>query len=159
MILRIAGPEHLDEILALFRETIIHVSANHYNESQIKAWAAGSKDKERWAKKIGDHYFVYAEIDGKMAGFSSIDPKGYLDTMFVDKTCQKMGVASFLYAEMEKKAMEQKNDSILSDISITARPFFERRGFEVLREQQVDCRGEVLTNFKMQKIIKQKIIQ
>lgn len=159
MTLRIATHEHLDDILELFRETILSVNNKDYNPRQIKAWAKGSKDKERWAKKIEDHYFVYAEIDGKMAGFSSIDPKGYLDTMFVDKSCQKMGVASFLYAEMEKKAMEQKNDAILSDISITARPFFERRGFEVLKEQQVDCRGEVLTNFKMQKIIKQKIIQ
>lgn len=146
-----ATQQHLDDILHLFRETILNVNNKDYSPSQIKAWAAGAVEKERWAKKIESQYFVYAEIDGKMAGFCSIDRTGYLDTMFVDKTCQKMGVASFLYADIERKAIEQKNDRIVSDISITARPFFESRGFEVVKKQQVDCRGEVLTNYKMHK--------
>ncbi len=154
-----ARPEHLDEILELFRDTILHVNRGDYNASKLKAWAAGAKDKERWAGKIDSQYFVFARLNGKMAGFSSIDPNGYLDTMFVDKNCQKMGVASFLYAEMERKAIEQSNDEITSDISITARPFFERKGFTVLKEQHVPCRGEVLTNYKMQKILNQNIIK
>lgn len=155
MILYQANIKHLDKILELFRETILNVNDKDYNQTQIKAWAAGSADKERWAKKIATQHFVFAEIDGKMAGFSSIDPKGYLDTMFVDKTCQKMGVASFLYAEMERKAIEQKNETIVSDISITARPFFERKGFYVVKEQQVPCRGEILQNFRMKKKLTQ----
>ena len=159
MVIRQAGQEHLDEILELFRETILHVNHVHYNPEQIKAWAEGAKDKERWGDKIRNQYFVWADLDGQMAGFCSITPNGYLDTMFVDKNCQKMGVASFLYAEMERKALEQKNEIIISDISITARPFFESRGFTVTKEQQVPCRGAVLTNYKMQKILNQNIIK
>jgi putative acetyltransferase len=154
-----AGQEHLETILNLFRNTIQEVNKKDYNEQERIAWAAGAEDKERWADKINSQYFVFAEMNGKMAGFSSIDPKGYLDTMFVDKTCQNKGVASFLYAEMERRAIEQQNEAITSDISITARPFFESRGFLVLQEQQVPCRGVVLTNYKMQKILNQNIIK
>ena len=39
-------------------------------------------------------------------------------------------------------------------LSITARPFFERRGYRVVREQQVERQGIMLTNFVM---IKEKI--
>ena len=35
--------------------------------------------------------------------------------------------------------------------SITARPFFEARGYRVVRPQQVERRGQVLTNFVMEK--------
>ena len=35
--------------------------------------------------------------------------------------------------------------------SKTARPFFEARGYRVVRPQQVERRGQVLTNFAMEK--------
>ncbi len=35
--------------------------------------------------------------------------------------------------------------------SLTARPFFEARGYEVIRDQRVLRRGVILTNFVMEK--------
>ena len=40
---------------------------------------------------------------------------------------------------------------LYSEVSITARPFYERMGFKVVKEQQVEMRGQVLTNFVMEK--------
>ena len=39
------------------------------------------------------------------------------------------------------------------DASITARPFFEARGFQVVAAQSVVRRGQRLTNFRMEKFI------
>ena len=36
--------------------------------------------------------------------------------------------------------------------SLTARPFFEGRGYHVVREQQVERRGVLLTNFLMEQL-------
>jgi putative acetyltransferase len=38
-------------------------------------------------------------------------------------------------------------------VSITAHPFFEARGFNVMTEQSVVVRGVALTNFVMEKEI------
>jgi len=38
-------------------------------------------------------------------------------------------------------------------ISLTARPFFERMGFGVIREQDVELRGVLFRNYAMQKIV------
>jgi len=38
-----------------------------------------------------------------------------------------------------------------SEVSITARPFYEHFGFNVVTEQQVEMRGQNLTNFVMEK--------
>ena len=50
-------------------------------------------------------------------------------------------------------ALEQNNKAteLTTHASITARPFFEKRGYTVVREQQVERRGELLTNFVMRK--------
>ena len=40
---------------------------------------------------------------------------------------------------------------VFTEASVTARPFFERRGFRVVRERRVARRGVQLTNFAMEK--------
>lgn len=39
--------------------------------------------------------------------------------------------------------------NIITHASITARPFFEKRGYRVVKEQQVERQGVFLTNFEM----------
>lgn len=43
------------------------------------------------------------------------------------------------------------NGNVDLDASITARPFFEKRGYKVIKEQQVEKQGIFLTNFVMEK--------
>ena len=40
---------------------------------------------------------------------------------------------------------------VTTHASITARPFFEKRGYRVVKEQQVERHGVLLTNFVMEK--------
>ncbi len=82
-----------------------------------------------------EQYFVVAEIKHKIVGFSSLAKDGYLDFMFVDKETQGQGVASALLSVIERKATEQNNDLIYSDVSLTAKVFFESKGFIIERQQ------------------------
>ena len=43
--------------------------------------------------------------------------------------------------------------------SITARGFFERRGYRVVREQQIERRGVLLTNFVMEDVYKRQVLR
>lgn len=86
-----------------------------------------------------------------IVGFGSITQNGYLDFMYVSKDYQRKGVAQKIYDELENFARTNCFDEIISDVSITAKPFFRRQGFEVVKEQQVDIEGIKLTNYKMQK--------
>lgn len=40
---------------------------------------------------------------------------------------------------------------IITHASITARPFFEKRGYRVVKEQQVNRQGILLINYVMEK--------
>ena len=40
---------------------------------------------------------------------------------------------------------------MITHASVTAKPFFEKRGYRVVREQQVSRQGILLTNYVMEK--------
>jgi putative acetyltransferase len=61
------------------------------------------------------------------------------------------GVGRRLYEAAEREAGELGLESVSTEASLTARPFFERLGFRVVREQTVVRRGVGLTNFVMEK--------
>lgn len=151
---RQATSNDLEKILQLFRETIETVNAKDYSPEQITVWKNGASKKERWLKKISEQYFLLAEIDKEIVGFGSITQDGYLDFMYVSKNHQRIGVAQKIYSGLESFASEHQLDQIISDVSITAEPFFEKQGFEVLQEQEVNIDGITLSNYKMNKQLK-----
>jgi len=127
--LRTANENDIPAIGLLFSETVRNVNSKDYTEDEIRAWSSSGENTAMWKKRIGEQYFIVAEINGVIAGFSSIDPSGYLDFMYVHKDHQRSGVASALLNEIETKAKEQKNTRIFSHVSRTARGFFERSGY------------------------------
>lgn len=132
----------------LFYQTIHSVNLGDYTQQQVDAWATGTVDLERWNREFSERLALIAEEDGIIAGFGDIDSTGYLDRLYVHRNYQRRGVATLLCDGLE----ENFHDCTLTThASITARPFFERRGYRVIREQQIERRGVLLTNFVMEK--------
>ena len=98
-----------------------------------------------------EHYTKVALIDATIVGFGDIDESGYLDRLYTHKNYQRQGVASAICDELEN-AVEA--DLFITHASITARPFFERRGYKVTKEQQIIRGGISLTNYVMEKLRK-----
>jgi putative acetyltransferase len=149
--IRRATPADLEKILLLFRQTIETINAADYNTEQVKAWSAGALKKKKWLQKINEQYFLVAEQHEDIIGFASITGKGYLDFLFVGKDHQRKNIASDLCTQLELYAARKAISSISSDVSITARPFFEKRGFYLIKKQEVQIDGVALTNYKMEK--------
>lgn len=149
--LRPATENDLNEMRELYRGTIITVCADDYDEAQRVVWASTADNADRWANLITEQYVLLAMIHGMIAGFSSLRGGDYLDFMYVHKDCQRMGVAETLLAAIEQKAVEMGTRAITSDISKTARPFFEKKGYEVVAEQVNRRQGLELINYKMSK--------
>ncbi|WP_340113695.1 GNAT family N-acetyltransferase [Maribellus mangrovi] len=142
----------LDEILTLFVDTINKVCARDYSPKQRSAWTAGAKNTERWKKKLNRQYFVVARLEETLVGFASLE-NNYIDFLFVHKDFQGHGIAGKLLDVLEQKASESNIEKLVSDVSLIARPFFERAGFEVIQEQNKLIRGENLINYRMQKML------
>ena len=74
-----------------------------------------------------------------------IDETGYLDRLYVHTDYQGKGIATAICNRLEWAVRKD----IVTHASITARPFFEKRGYKVVKEQQVERQGIFLTNFVM----------
>ena len=85
--------------------------------------------------------------DGIIAGFGDMEDGGYLDRLYVHREHQGKGVGSAICDRLERKA----RGKVVVHASITARPFFERRGYRVVKAQQVERRDVALVNFIMEK--------
>ena len=136
------------ELAELFYDTVHTVNAKDYTQEQLDAWATGKVNLEAWNESFQAHHTVVAEMDGKIVGFGDMDETGHLDRLYVHKDYQRRGVAAAICDALEQRT---KAAEFTTHASITARPFFEKRGYTVAREQQVERRGVWLTNFVMKK--------
>ena len=150
MLLRQYQPSDCKILANLFYHTVHTVNTKDYSDEQINAWADGNIDLKMWNGSLLSHYTVIAEIDDIIVGFGDIDKTGYLDRLFVHHDYQSQGIATALCDELEKSVNTKK---IITHASITARGFFEKRGYRVIKEQQVQRHNVFLTNYVMELIL------
>ena len=139
----------LDAVIGVFLRSVREVASRDYDAGQIAAWA--QVDRDAWSRRRLDRPTWVALIDDVIAGFIDLESSGHIDMLFVDPARQRRGVASALLETVENVARVQRLTVLETDASITARPFFETRGFQVVRTQDVALRGQRLTNFQMEK--------
>ena len=131
----------------LFYDTVHSVNSKDYSKEQLNAWATGNIDLKQWDESFKKNYTIVALENNIIVGFGDIDKTGYLDRLYVHKDYQGKKIATLILAELEKKVKPCK---IITYASITAKPFFEKRGYAIVREQQVERRGILLTNYVME---------
>jgi|SRR5579875_3523713 len=146
--------DDVESITNLFHDTVLHVNAKDYSPEQIKVWLKSADNKERWLNKILQQYFIVAIVDDSIVGFASITSDGYLDFMYVSKDHQQKNIATKLLSELESYANENRISTIISDVSVTAKPFYLKSGFELIKEQSVKIEGIELINYRVEKQLK-----
>lgn len=146
--LRRYRPEDCPLLGQLFYDTVHTVNAVDYTPEQLAAWAPELPDMEQWNRSFLEHTTFVAETEGVIAGFGDIDGTGYLDRLYVHRDYQKKGIGRALCDALERSAGEAER--IVTHASLTAKPFFLRRGYLVKKEQQVEKNGILLTNFVME---------
>lgn len=150
--IRAARRSDAGELRDLFRNTVLAVNRRDYSQEEVEDWASCGNDISRIEDMINAHYFLIAvNPESQIVGFSSITPQGYLHNMFVHKDFQGMGVATLLLNETERYAEVAGIKRMTSEVSLIARPFFEKRGFVVEKEQKRKACKLFLTNFGMTK--------
>ena len=138
----------LDALLRLFYDTVHAVNLGDYTQAQVDAWADGCPDRAAWERSLAEHVSLVALAGEKIIGFGDIDESGYLDRLYVHKDFQQRGVATALCDRLEAHA---RGKTVTAHASITALPFFLRRGYRLVRPQTVFRKSVALNNFLVEK--------
>lgn len=151
--IRAYTPNDLDDVIQLFRRSIREIASQHYSLAQVAAWAPENPDRKAWARRLESGGAFVDERDQRVVGMARIDETGCIDLLYVHPEAQRQGVASALFDATLSWAISRGIRQLRADVSITARPFFERSGFRVVSEQTVERRGVTFRNFRMERTI------
>ncbi|ETW93771.1 MAG: hypothetical protein ETSY1_37785 [Candidatus Entotheonella factor] len=143
-------PSDAREIADLFHDTIHAIGAEYYSKEQTEAWAPTPPDYGHWQRRLDRKQPFVAEIDQKIVGFIELDPDGHIDCMYTHKDYQRQGIASQLYDHLQRIAHQQGIQRLYVEASKLARPFFEARGFRLVKENTIERRGQQLINYSME---------
>lgn len=135
------------EITELFYNTVHTVNAKDYTKEQLDVWATGQVDLKAWNQLLQEHFSIVAVDNDIIVGFGDIGETGYLDHLFVHADYQGKGIATAICDQLEHAVQ----GDITTHASITAKPFFEKRGYMAVKQQQVERQGVFLTNYVMKK--------
>lgn len=147
----------LKEIVSLFYETVHSVNSKDYSKAELDAWAPIDEKEsilKTWKESLSQKITFVAKVNDRVVGFSDLTYDGHLDRLYIHKDYQGQGIATALVDKLESEAKKLNLFEIDTEASITARPFFERRGYKTVCSQTVERRGVKLVNYKMIKKIK-----
>ncbi|MFG0515353.1 GNAT family N-acetyltransferase [Kluyvera intermedia] len=130
----------------IFLRAVRETASQHYSPSQIAAWA--QVDEARWQQKMVESQVLVATVNERPVGFITAIGD-YIDLLFVAPEFSRQGVASAL---LNALFVQIPTGTLTVEASITARPCFERHGFVVVAEQEVQARGETFVNYRMEKV-------
>jgi len=149
MKIRLFQPEDTLKIAQLFHNTVRKINLQDYSLEQVKAWSPDDLYFRDWLGICSSQFTYIAETDDKVVGFGELEQNGHIDCLYCHHLYQRQGVGSNIYTAIANKARELNLACLFTEASITAKPFFLSKGFVIVKEQTVDCRGQTFLNYLM----------
>jgi putative acetyltransferase len=146
-------PRDLARVIETYTASVRSLASQFYPPERLAAWAPIAQDEARWRDRLGALHTIVVEADGLIAGFASYTDDGYLDFLFTHPNFARRGIATRLYHRVESALVAAGASMVTAHVSLAARAFFDRHGFQVDAEESVECRGTYLRRFAMHKAL------
>lgn len=138
---------------AIFYHTVRCVNIRDYSQEQVEAWAPDTFPSDIWQQKMREAQPFIAEIGNDIVGYADLQENGLINYFYCHAEHQGKGVGRCLIEHVLNVGESKGMRFFYSNVSVTARPFYEKFGFKVTQEQIVEVRGQQLINFVMEKRI------
>jgi putative acetyltransferase len=143
-------PADAERCAAIFRASVEGLAIEDYSAEQCAAWAARADDPG-FPNRLAGALTLMALVDGDPAGFASLKGAETIDMLYVDPDFVRRGVATALVDALVRLAAARGAKTLASEVSDTARPLFERLGFQAQRRNLIPLDDEWLANTTMTK--------
>jgi putative acetyltransferase len=138
----------------LYHRAVQDGTRAHYDAAQRAAWSPVPPLDEDWRRRLIEAQTIVAERHDRLLGFMTLDiATGWIDFAYVAPEAMGQGVAETLYAVLEGRARAAGLCRLETEASLLAERFFTKRGWTLIKRQEV-LRGDVrLPNAVMAKTL------
>lgn len=151
MYIKTYSADKAGEVAELFYQSVHAIAPSLYTAEQKEAWAPTPVDYAAWSERLKAKQPLLAFIENRVAGFIELDDDGHIDCTYTHPDFQGRGVASALYERLLEDARARNIKRLYVEASLIAKPFFEHRGFSVIKKNEVQRNGVLLVNFSMER--------
>lgn len=124
---------------------------SQYTEAQRAEWVPKRRSGEEWAARLTGQSIAIARDQGRITGFMSLAPGGYIDFAFIRPGAQGTGLFRQLFAQIEELGRSQGDARLWVHASLMAEPAFAAVGFELTERQIVQIGSENFDRALMEK--------
>jgi putative acetyltransferase len=143
-------PADVPVLAEIYQASVEALTEDDYSEGQREAWAEMALD-EGFGERLAKALTLVATMEGSPVGFIALKENRHIDLFYVHPAVARQGIGTMLYDAVEKLARARGATSLTADVSDTARPFFEGRGFQAQRRNTISLGDEWLGNTTMEK--------
>lgn len=138
------------EVAKLHRNTIRYVNKTDYPPKQIKVWS-GRVSAKRFRESISQRKRFVAIEKNKIVGFGDYSSDGELTGLYIHKDFQGRGVGKSLLIKLEGQARKQGIKEFHLESTTTAKIFYERNGYKIIKKGKHEINGQRLVIYIMKK--------
>jgi putative acetyltransferase len=147
----------LESLAEIRFAAIEELTGDDYDEAQRQAWASLADDDEAFAETLAKGLTLVAEIGGEPVGFVTLHDGGVIDQLYVHPSVSRTGIATALCEAIERQAAAHGITTLTADVSDTAKPLFEARGYRAEDRHTIEIDGQWLGNTRMKKVLALKV--
>ncbi len=153
MKIRKARLDDIPEIGHVFERAILEIGPRFYSRDQLNAWIKRRARLETVLPEVLPYRdgWVAVEADDKPLAYLDLEKDGHIDFFYAHPSVSGTPVTGEMYAHLEARALELGISRLSTEASEAARRFFEKRGFQVLRKQDIELGGMMIHNYAMEK--------
>lgn len=133
MYIRFAKDQDLAAIVRFHRQTIRQVNSKDYPPEMIKVWSARPSAKKLRSSADQCKRWVAVE-DGKIVGYCDHNLQGEFWGLYIHKDYIGQGIGSRLLKTAEQSLQKMGFKKINIEASITAKNFYRKHGYKVIRK-------------------------
>ncbi|MCB9091396.1 MAG: GNAT family N-acetyltransferase [Halobacteriovoraceae bacterium] len=154
VIIRKSKLEDLNEVMDAHRRSILELCSKDYDENQIKCWSSINYSSDIWECSVNKEFHLVLEKNNKIEGFCHAcvhgNSVGEIKGLYFTKEIAGQGYGrKVIEKSLDYLKKYNCNKCIISGTK-TAKPFYEKMGFNCIEDQTLNIRGADLTCYKME---------
>ena len=137
----------------IYFEATRRSNSRDYTSEQVERWIAKHDDLAEWTSRLAGTKPFVAVIDGRPIAFGELEPNGHIGFFYCHPDWEGRGAGSELMLAITAEALKLGLKTLHTEVSVTAEPFFTKKGFQTVEVNSPIICGAPAKQFIMRKDI------